>query len=681
MGNVDNTADADKPISTATQSELNTKMPLAGGTFTGNVAFADGTKIEFPTFDIYNDDGLAIIEGTYGLRVDTTSGLGAVLKTVNGIEKILTDKDVKSTYSATGTDPVNGTAVASAISTKQDNLTTSQLDAVNSGIDSAKVAQISTNKTDISTINGKIPSQASSTNQLADKNFVNSSIASNTANFIGTFNSVAELEAYSGPVTNNDYAFVVGTDEQGNTVYDRYKYTTATTPAGWVFEYELNNSSFTAVQWAALNSGATSTNIGQIATNTSDISTLQTSKQDVISDLATIRSGAALGTTAVQPSDLATVATSGSYNDLQDKPTIPTVNNATITLTQGGVTKGSFSLNQSNNDTIDFDAGADNAYTTDNLVSGTNIEIVKDSAMSISEHTVALYHFDNSLENAIQNSPIQLTFSGTPSYYTSVNSDFKTGIGGSGDITLPSFSSLSSLTIDFWFKTVSGGNSVFQLYGAVDCRESNSTFRFVDSWGNLLFPAVPFSWQTWYHYAITKSGTTCKHFLNGKLIGTSQMSSSYIYGGVLYKQYAYVDEFRVSNKVLWESDFTPPSAPYSDKEVYAINNTQDISGKLDITTAASTYVPLTQKGVANGVATLDSNGKVPTSQIPAPTLTWYTGNRGSTVTIPSTASANLVKVYKNGVLLQPTEDYSISGTTLTLVTEIYETDKICLEVF
>ena len=46
-------------------------------------------------------------------------------------------------------------------------------------------------------------------------------------------------------------------------------------------------------------------------------------KQDVISDLSIIRSGASAGSTAVQPNDLATVATSGSYNDLLDKPTIP----------------------------------------------------------------------------------------------------------------------------------------------------------------------------------------------------------------------------------------------------------------------------------------------------------------------------------------------------------------------
>lgn len=46
-------------------------------------------------------------------------------------------------------------------------------------------------------------------------------------------------------------------------------------------------------------------------------------KQDAISDLTNIRNGAAKGATAVQPSSLATVATSGSYNDLSNKPTIP----------------------------------------------------------------------------------------------------------------------------------------------------------------------------------------------------------------------------------------------------------------------------------------------------------------------------------------------------------------------
>jgi hypothetical protein len=104
---------------------------------------------------------------------------------------------------------------------------------------------------------------------LADKNFVNSSIATNTATFIGTFNSVAELEAYTGAKDDNDYAFVISTDAAGNTLYNRYKWN----GTAWLFEYALNNSSFTANQWAAINSGATTANIGQIATNTTAIAT------------------------------------------------------------------------------------------------------------------------------------------------------------------------------------------------------------------------------------------------------------------------------------------------------------------------------------------------------------------------------------------------------------------------
>lgn len=59
-------------------------------------------------------------------------------------------------------------------------------------------------------------------------------------------------------------------------------------------------------------------------------------KQDVISDLATIRSGAAKGATAIQQADLAAVATSGNYNDLSNKPTIPAAITVDSTITQNG---------------------------------------------------------------------------------------------------------------------------------------------------------------------------------------------------------------------------------------------------------------------------------------------------------------------------------------------------------
>lgn len=51
-------------------------------------------------------------------------------------------------------------------------------------------------------------------------------------------------------------------------------------------------------------------------------------------------------------SKLAAVARSGSYSDLSGRPTIPSVGNGTVTITQNGKTKGSFTMNQSGNTTI-----------------------------------------------------------------------------------------------------------------------------------------------------------------------------------------------------------------------------------------------------------------------------------------------------------------------------------------
>lgn len=53
-------------------------------------------------------------------------------------------------------------------------------------------------------------------------------------------------------------------------------------------------------------------------------------------------------------SSLATVATSGSYNDLSNTPTIPTVNNATITIQKNGTKVNDFTANQATAKTINI---------------------------------------------------------------------------------------------------------------------------------------------------------------------------------------------------------------------------------------------------------------------------------------------------------------------------------------
>lgn len=56
--------------------------------------------------------------------------------------------------------------------------------------------------------------------------------------------------------------------------------------------------------------------------------------------------------TYVEADELSTVATSGSYNDLTNKPTIPTVNDATLTIQRNGVNIDSFTANASQNKSI-----------------------------------------------------------------------------------------------------------------------------------------------------------------------------------------------------------------------------------------------------------------------------------------------------------------------------------------
>lgn len=82
-------------------------------------------------------------------------------------------------------------------------------------------------------------------------------------------------------------------------------------------------------------------------------------KQDAISDLATIRSGASAGATAVQPSDLGALASKDTVDyvtEVTNKPTIPTVNNATLTIQKNGQTVATFTANSATDVTANIEA-------------------------------------------------------------------------------------------------------------------------------------------------------------------------------------------------------------------------------------------------------------------------------------------------------------------------------------
>lgn len=65
--------------------------------------------------------------------------------------------------------------------------------------------------------------------------------------------------------------------------------------------------------------------------------------------------------------DLKQVATTGNYNDLINKPMIPFVGDGTITIKQGDTVKGSFSVNDNTDKTIELDAGGGGTVDTSNL--------------------------------------------------------------------------------------------------------------------------------------------------------------------------------------------------------------------------------------------------------------------------------------------------------------------------
>ena len=135
------------------------------------------------------------------------------------------------------------------------------------------------------TVSDFIPAQASPSNQLADKDFVNSSVSTATATYQGSYNLVSDLsltiQASHGQIEDalgtaisgadsNDYSYVqIPTSDSTPTEIasvERYKFN----GTRWSFEYALNNSGFTAAQWAAVNSGITSGLVAKINALTSN---------------------------------------------------------------------------------------------------------------------------------------------------------------------------------------------------------------------------------------------------------------------------------------------------------------------------------------------------------------------------------------------------------------------------
>ena len=240
LGNVDNTSDADKPISNAT-NEVLIRIQSDLTQFSNYNTQAITAHIN----DFYNPHnvtssqiGLGLIENHSMDNTPTDNSNNYV--TSGGVKKYVDEEAGERIYgiSIDGIElPVNGTSIRIVNGKKYKFINLPKYPTkYDLGINS---------------IEALIPEEATYVNQLADKEFVNSSIATATATFRGVVNSIAELP--SSGVDLNDYAYVESFDNDGNRLYSRYKYD----GSQWKLEYILNNSGFTASEFAAIRSGIT----------------------------------------------------------------------------------------------------------------------------------------------------------------------------------------------------------------------------------------------------------------------------------------------------------------------------------------------------------------------------------------------------------------------------------------
>ena len=133
----------------------------------------------------------------------------------------------------------------------------------------ATEAQVKLVADDVATINGMISSNASSSNKLMDKNYIDDSINSVTAYYItknaqgdqwATYSELSNASTFyswwvARTPTRNDYTIVLA-DENYSNATTRYIYN-----SGWEYQYTVNETAMSQAQLDALNSWITAAKV------------------------------------------------------------------------------------------------------------------------------------------------------------------------------------------------------------------------------------------------------------------------------------------------------------------------------------------------------------------------------------------------------------------------------------
>lgn len=136
----------------------------------------------------------------------------------------------------------------------------------------------------------------------------------------------------------------------------------------------------------------------------------------------------------VLSSDLATVATSGDYDDLNNKPTIPTVNNATLTIQKNGTDVQTFTANASSNVTCNITVpttAADVGALADTTTINDLTTLVQQNALNSGATTTNIGQIATNTGAIAQINtliPLQATASNQLADKSFVNSSISTGL-------------------------------------------------------------------------------------------------------------------------------------------------------------------------------------------------------------------------------------------------------------
>ena len=351
--------------------DLPIESTVVNGTYDSN------TKSIILTLNNGNTITIPVADLVSGLQptIDANNKLNADYIADGQTNKVFTSSDKQSLYDAISATSNLGTMAYQDASNYTPSASLSTVATSGSYNDLVNKPTIPTATSDLTNDSGFITGITSSD--------VTTALGYTPSNFSGSYNDLsnkpdlsiyAQSSSLATVATSGDYNDLVNTpdlstflqkDQYGNVEFNDGVDMTVIGPQGVNINgnnvvtkdaYETirleTDDGYGNYQTTMLGAGAIMINGKNVVT---DDGTGQLVFDDGMSNTTINSTGITIDNNPVVTSDqLATVATSGDYSDLSNTPTIPTVNDATITLTQGGVTKGTFTLNQSSNATIDF---------------------------------------------------------------------------------------------------------------------------------------------------------------------------------------------------------------------------------------------------------------------------------------------------------------------------------------